>query len=389
MRLNSIQALRGIAAYLVLFYHIQAAELIASAEAGNPPESLLGIFRNGFAGVDLFFVISGFIMVYVTHDRPGGLSTVKEFMLARVFRIYPPWWLFAGLFAAYMIYQYGMPGDPKTLKAQDLGPIEYFVKSMLLMPLPATPILGVGWTLIHEMYFYIAFALILLTPARTRFAWVGVWGLLVISGAILGLSASHAYNLPTLIFAPLTLEFILGAFAAYVYMAGYRLMPWVFLLAGSALLVIDMAIQPYPNPFTLEWGRVLLFALPCTFIVYGAACLAHHFKGPVAGIMTHLGNWSFSLYLSHVFVLAGYQRVVPFIARELNLPAPIQAALTPGSVGIIDNLIMIITVSLGSTLLAAVTYHLFEQPTLRFLNSRFRKRQPDKDKAHLSETVAP
>lgn len=96
-RLYSIQALRGVAAFLVLIFHLNAI-----LYSGNKDTNQIGAFwANGFAGVDMFFVISGFIMVYVARDIVPGFKSSVRFLFFRVARIYPLWWFFASLMMVY------------------------------------------------------------------------------------------------------------------------------------------------------------------------------------------------------------------------------------------------------------------------------------------------
>ena len=105
-KLNSVQALRGLAALFVLIYHISQQQLHAigaiGASARTPTVDLWllsGPWNQGYAGVDLFFVISGFIMVYVTQKfaKNAGqkAADVAAFLYKRIVRIYPLWWVFA------------------------------------------------------------------------------------------------------------------------------------------------------------------------------------------------------------------------------------------------------------------------------------------------------
>ena len=86
--LNHVQALRGVAAFLVMLAHLYDSELKYS------PDQLLGRWTiYGNAGVDLFFLISGFIMVYVTSNRDRGVKPAFEFLFSRACRIYPLYWI--------------------------------------------------------------------------------------------------------------------------------------------------------------------------------------------------------------------------------------------------------------------------------------------------------
>jgi peptidoglycan/LPS O-acetylase OafA/YrhL len=104
MKLQSIQILRGIAALLVVIFHVRAQEMLAIGGNGLAEMPFLnGFVNNGFAGVDLFFVISGFIMVYVTDGVRPGIRSSLDFLFARATRIYPLWWFFSALMIAMMI----------------------------------------------------------------------------------------------------------------------------------------------------------------------------------------------------------------------------------------------------------------------------------------------
>ena len=85
-KLISVQALRGLAALLVVMFHISSMFRLN----GEPRSDALGAFWDrGFAGVDMFFVISGFIMVYVTRNLPQTVQAYQRFLWARLTRI---WW---------------------------------------------------------------------------------------------------------------------------------------------------------------------------------------------------------------------------------------------------------------------------------------------------------
>ena len=394
MRLDVIQALRGFAAYLVLIYHMRSVEETTSKDAGyNDPPVIDGIFENGYAGVDLFFVISGFIMVFVTARRPETLSTIKDFALARIFRIYPPWWLFATIMAIYMIMTHGVPVRPDLLAASEESSFSYLLKSYLLLPQENFPVLAVGWTLIHEMYFYFAFALILLAPRSLMPVWLVLWGLIVLGGALLGWSGRSAIDFPHLIFSPMTLEFIAGGLAAWLFVKGHNYFPAVCLGAGLIAMLACLQLHPYPTPFTLEWGRVLVFTLPCVLMVYGAAGVSGRVSGMTSKIWSALGDWSFAMYLSHILVIKTLERAMPVAANvlehKLGAPDAIVSAFRLGQPGIADNIVFIALALICATVFAGLIYHFFEQPALRFLN-RFRgRRESDKGKTRLIETTAP
>lgn len=394
MRLDLIQVLRALAAYLVVFFHLRELERSGVEAMGNQEAPLIGGgFHNGWLGVDLFFVISGFIMVYVTYSRPRQLNTVKDFLLARFFRIYPVWWLFMGLMAAYLYFAHGVPYDAEIVERMGNDGITHMISSFLLIPQPNFPVLSVGWTLVHEVWFYLVFCLLLLLPRKfMAFGLLG-WAAIVVLGSLAGFSSHQTSTYLQLATSPLTLEFIAGAAMALVFVNGVRLMPAVALGFSAVVFLAIIFTHPIPNAFTLEWGRVLVATLPCAFMVYGAACLSDKVKGPLNTVLRTLGDWSFSLYLCHIMVMAAVRTILPVLANKgedlLGLRSGSLDFFRLGTPGIADNIIYVIASVVGATVFAGLIYHLFEQPLLKFLNSRFRARQPDAEKARLSENVAP
>ena len=394
MRLQLIQALRAFAAYLVLLYHIRYMELGGAEEMGTGEMPLVSLpFTNGWAGVDLFFVISGFIMVYVTFSRPATLSTVKDFLLARVFRIYPAWWLFSGIMALFFLIRYGVPYDAEAVSQLNNSPINHIIRSIFLLPQINFPILGVGWTLIHEIWFYIVFAGLLLLPRKTLWVWLLVWALLVTAGALMGFSMPYSENYLTLAASPMTLEFIAGAFVGLLAAKGVTRFALPAAIIGAIGLLAVLFLHPTPTPFTLEWGRVLFLTLPSALLLYGAFGLEPYVKGKTLNVFSRLGDWSFALYLGHHFTIAAIREIGYILAAKgeplLGLETGSLNFLRLGAPGILDNLLYIPIAIILPTIIAALAYYFFEQPVLKFLNSRFRKRQPNKEKRDMLETTAP
>ncbi|MEZ5952820.1 MAG: acyltransferase [Hyphomonas sp.] len=272
MKLRSIQVLRGLAALLVVLFHIRSLEGLGIAGNGATEQTLTGgALTNGYAGVDLFFVISGFIMVYVTDGMRHGVKPAADFLFARATRIFPVWWAFAGFMTVYIFAAHGTEGF--GMASQGVPAVSYLVRSFLLQPQPAFPVLGVGWTLVHEMYFYIAFTLLMLLPRKWLPALIGVWGLTIIAGTLVGYAVPYAGTYRDLIFYPMTMEFILGAAAGLAVTSGLVWRAGVVTLGASLWLAVALCYQGMETEFTLKWGRVLWFGLPCAVLIYGVASL--------------------------------------------------------------------------------------------------------------------
>lgn len=382
-KLKSIQALRGIAALAVFFCHLFAIE---EAHAGRDAK-LTDLWINGAHGVDLFFVISGFIMVWVAADVGRGFGAAGTFLYSRVTRIYPLWWLFAGAMALFLLFFKGVPWDAARLDPKELDGTVHLIKSFLLWPQPEHPVLGVGWTLVHEMYFYVGFAaLILLLPARWRIFGILAWGAAVLFGALSGWSNTFGNNLIELIFYPMTLQFMAGALVGYAIKAGWTRHALLFTALGIGGLLIAFFELDRPTIASLlsalgseqpqlisPWRRTLLYGLSSAALIYGLVAMeAHRNLGRlIPKFMVDLGDWSYSLYLCHVLVISGVGRITYGVIDPDMFGAP---------------LIYLGLVTAATLTTSALTYHFFERPSIRFFRQWRPKPEPSRAE-HVSATV--
>lgn len=331
-RLDHVQALRGVAAFLVLIAHLTQVE---GRTATSP--MLPGQLEWGMMGVDLFFVISGFIMVFITRGlTEGGTRHVPEFLFARVSRIYPLYWVVSAALLLVWLIRPEMVFSSSTNDPQ-------WLNSLFLIPAYAYPLLEVGWTLVYEMMFYVIFALILLLPGRHR-----PWGLLLWAIVLIGGNLSGAQSLGATafhLFRSLSLEFLAGAATALIYLrvsgssaAGYGLV---------VIGVIGLGVWFFiGGPFEDEWPRVLRLTVPACALILGAAWLDRH-GATAPRFAVHLGDWSYSLYLTHILSLVLLGRL--WTLAELNdLPAPF----------------LIIALIVFSLVVAGLTYYLIERPLI-------------------------
>ena len=151
MKLRSIQALRGIAVLGVVAFHVALVEGKYSGGDRLLPDFL----RFGETGVDLFFVISGFVMVTVAQGRFGGTRELPRFLWSRITRIYPTYWFYFFITLAVFLVK------PEWVNASEENQAQ-LVTSFLLLPSEQLPLVMVGWSLIHELWFYLVFAGLLL-----------------------------------------------------------------------------------------------------------------------------------------------------------------------------------------------------------------------------------
>lgn len=348
MQLRSIQALRAIAALAVMFAHLYGVE---ARQSGDTP-LLSANWVAGVSGVDLFFVISGFIMVWVAGDTPPSLKNATKFLFARGMRIYPLWWLFAGAMALYYYAAYGLPWDADKLANFDVSGPEHLLKSLLLIPQDAYPVMALGWTLIHEMYFYLVFALLLLLPRAYRLPAMLIWGLIIVAAMSAQLTGFYANTLISLVLFPMTLEFLMGAGVAWALKAGWTHWRWPALLFGTIGLVWAAgAINFVEGSETLALERTLIYGPAFAFLVYAIVAfeLDRGLGRFIPDTLVRIGDWSYSLYLCHLLVISALGRLFfPVFGRD----------------GYIDNAAYLALSIAASLLVAGLTYRFFERPVL-------------------------
>ncbi len=372
MKLHSIQALRGVAVLLVFLFHVSAMESAALAAAGSPETPLVaGLWTNGYVGVDLFFVISGFIMVFVTGLVSPSAKTSAAFMFARIARIYPLWWIFAVLAMLAFWFSTGAPLNEERLALHGVSEGQHILSSLFLIPHPVYPVLSVGWTLIHEIYFYFVFAAFLLVPRRYLPGLLAVWAVIVAIGAYAGLSGPVATDVLSLIFHPMTLEFILGAFTGLLVVNGRRWKPGLIALIGTIWMIAALTLQGDNDAAMLGWGRVMWFAMPCALLVYGFASLDIAGRVKMPSALVDLGDWSYAFYLSHMLTLKSVEALSPMAADALEtsgIDAPvITGMLRIGSPGLADNLFFLVSGLMLAIIVSWLAYRFIEKPLLRQL----------------------
>jgi exopolysaccharide production protein ExoZ len=298
-RLSAIQSLRGWAAFMVFAAHCIGLQPMYCFTDGHWQRNAVEI---GAAGVDIFFVVSGFIMVHVTSRLENSWRSALRFLMERMGRIYPMYWIWLGI--AVIVYLLRPHWIYKTP-----GQMPHYWASFFLFPAANAPVLRVGWTLIHEVYFYIVFSIFLLAiPKKALVFALLIWAIAIVS-------LRHAFPEimhPAWVLAthPLTLEFIGGAFLGIWFSSGMR--PSGFpvrnlIAACLALPLFKMASLLLPWGMDSDWMRVIFAGFPAVMIVAAAAALEKQPGYRAPSWMVALGDMSYSLYLSHTMVIiVGY-----------------------------------------------------------------------------------
>lgn len=299
-RSDNLQVLRGVAALLVFGLHAMLIE----QKAGR------GVVLIGHAGwigsvaVDLFFALSGFIMISITTGRFQNRAYAARFWLERFFRVYPTYWVVSlPLLVVYLV-------KPGIVNASQGGQVNVLA-SFLLLPQTILPLLSVGWTLVHEMYFYLVFTVaVAVLPERWRAHMLMLWAMAVLVLGYGWQSPTHPAWL-TLVLDPLTLDFIAGGLAALMVPRLQEAGAWLgrsLVLAGVLGFVFMLWVVPQAldTIFLNRWLRVLVCAIPCSLLILGAVLSDK--PGQRMPWLKHpllkIGDLSYSFYLVHLLVLS-------------------------------------------------------------------------------------
>lgn len=340
----SIQYLRGVAAIMVALHHAWAQ--FPRVHAWFPTEV-------GSTGVDIFFVISGFVMTYTTGRRPIGAG---EFLLKRVVRIVPLYWLLTLVTAAMLL---AAPG----LVQRSVFELSSLVMSLLFIPHwnPAdhgsfSPMLKLGWTLNFEMMFYLVFSLFLTLGLKLRIALIA---LIFVGFVALRQVLGDGWGVVAVYGSPMVFEFLFGCLLGMLELRGSlskcsRATSIMFVVGGAFALFHGAKWVLY------DW-RVLTCGIPALFIVAGFAALerggARFSKN---GLLALLGDASYSIYLSHLYAVVFFRIVWTKLGLPVDtLPTALAFLAACATVG----------VSTG-----VAVYFLIERPMTRGLNAFIRAR---------------
>jgi peptidoglycan/LPS O-acetylase OafA/YrhL len=287
--LEGIQLLRGLAAILVVLFHV------ASKQRGDYGLSLpiLGSFASfGYSGVDLFFVLSGFVIAWITWPSHTVPSQVPRFLLKRVVRIFPTFWIVwiisAIVFVGYL-----------NVEFYRVRPGSIFLNmcsSMLLLNPSIHTIIPQAWTLSWELLFYAIFSVFLVSPRR--------------------------WFLPGLLLIPLDdfcLHFIAGGLVGFAVREYPARRPFPFIAAGIiswAIVMLGMAIGYLHAPTPLS--RFGYFGTASAVLVYGLSSLDLRSPPSYPRPLLFLGDASYCIYLIHITVIFAMQSRIPHIFSHLG-----------------------------------------------------------------------
>ena len=325
-RIDFIQALRGIAAAMVMLYHLHTT--LAGTRFGDVGATL---FNSGAAGVDLFFVISGFIMVHTTRRADGSPRYAAEFLAKRIARVWPVYAIATLVFSCALDLLVGQITVDQGWRSLARA-LVFYPHSSLGAPFFRYQPLFVGWSLGYEVWFYLLFAASLLAGRWRWPAFAALFGAFVIAIPLAVTGDVHAdayvnYALPGALLRlaanPMMWDFIAGIAIALVYHSRFairsRLACWLCVAAAVAGEAWVLATGYRAGQGPTNW-------MPGLAIVVLVLAIANKPR-PIAvpRWLVWLGDVSFSLYLVHPFASYLLPKLVFALTR-----ASIAHAITTG-----------------------------------------------------------
>ncbi len=337
-RLGGIEVCRGAAATLVVLCHV-ARHL---DKAGGAP-MLQAVLASGHAGVDFFFVISGFIILFVHHADVANASLLARYAARRTTRLLPTYWVALALTLALAIA--GGHAPP---------PLADLVWSVSLLPSDRPMLLGIAWTLQFEVLFYILFAVLIVSRGvgvTALAAWLAVACLSAVTGW-------RAGWLPHQFVEPYAFEFFLGMAAAHLLKRLTIPCPRAVMVIGVALFAVALAAE---DAGLLDgYGGVarLAYGVPAALAVLGIAEADRRGRLRVPAALSALGGASYSIYLFQFVFIGSVWQILRATRLDRTMPAGV----------------MFIVLSLAAIGGGVAMSGMVERPLLRLLRRPWRVR---------------
>jgi exopolysaccharide production protein ExoZ len=333
-KFDGIQSLRFVAALLVVVTH-------STFYAGERLDHRIQIWQFGTVGVDIFFVISGFVMMISTGGLVGTKDGWKFFGMRRLVRIVPIYWI------ATTVKLLTLIAIPSAVLHAQLEP-EKTILSYLFLPSRnfeghVEPLLGVGWTLTFEMFFYFVFTIALLVRANP------IWFCgIVLSLCALGNIVRPDEWVPALVYLnPIVLYFLVGMIVGQWMKDGSigRLLAWMSYVV-ALWLVIPLADGEFSGADVSLLIRHISVAVLIIAVIAGEPWIGGRAPRPV----TYMGDASYSLYLYHPLIAP----IVPVALGMIGL-----------RIGGLSVVLSIVAALIG----AALIFRFVERPITRYLQA--------------------
>jgi len=359
-RFDVLDALRGLCALLVVFFHLPVSSHL------HP----LALFRHGYLFVDFFFVLSGFVIAHAYGGRLGSVKDLGPFLIKRLGRVWPLHAVMLVAFVGLELCRLWFHFDAATPFARDRSVEAIFTNLLLIQSFNIHPYLtwnGPAWSISVEMGAYVVFAAIMVLAPR-RFTAISL--LLIVAGALIVLTQSTRFMNTTYNFGfpRAVYGFFLGCLVHRIWL----MKPPTFapVVAGWLQLICLVVVGAYVSYAQGPWT----VAAPLFFAV--SIWIFAEERGLVSRIlsvrpMLALGHWSYSIYMVHMFVIT----IMLILARKLQI-MPDGRRIDFGSLWLNDLFALaVIGLIIG---LSVLTYRLVEIPGRDAVNAWLARRKAAK-----------
>jgi peptidoglycan/LPS O-acetylase OafA/YrhL len=338
-KLNLLQVYRGIAAVLVVMVHLSQMTVKRLDQV-----AFFNLFQAGWSGVDYFFVLSGFIMVYVHRSALGKKDQLKSFLVKRAVRIYPVYWIITlTVWCLFLVI-------PAFANNQDIS-LGKVIASLLLIPQKDKFILEVGWTLTYEIYFYLLFSIAIWLKPKHSVPILSGWLLVTILHYRKIVNFPDEFVLLETVFGEMNLELVLGCLAAYIVIkynnniSKYR---WIlFGIANLGYVILEM-LAAWGK---LGFGRIPTFGVLAALLIIAASSIDLKDSPKIPYLLILLGDASYSIFLTHIPVISAITKIL----QNANLGKYFDGFFAPA-------LLAVFAVVFG-----CIFYSLIEKPLTVFL----------------------
>jgi exopolysaccharide production protein ExoZ len=294
-KVDTLQGMRAIAALAVAFYHTHV--ILSMPEYGGL-DVLAATSGFGWLGVNFFFVLSGFIILFAHGKEIGKPQTIRNYFWRRFVRVYPVYWIFLSLFIVAAMKGFG------SHDIQFSGKQMFSVYSLFpVMNAPPLP-LKVAWTLMIEVKFYLVFA-VLLASRRVGVAVMLLWALAIVARNCMAPPPDFAEIWPDYgMLSIWNLYFLCGMLACLAIPQIPSVLGPIVLAAGVALVIYTASDAP-GQEFAMRMPPLLTkFAIAFGMVIAGAVICERRYNWRLPKLALLLGDASYSIYLVHSAVLS-------------------------------------------------------------------------------------
>lgn len=299
---------------LVVLVH--ASAMLAPAKyLGEMP--LWGLFKFGHAGVDYFFVLSGFIIYFIHAHELGQRDRLALYWQKRFVRIYPVYWVVLAGYGVLLAIS-PTPGLTERIPA-------VVASAVVLYPHSLGPVLGVAWSLSHEILFYLMFSALFISRTWGR-ALLLVWGVLIVFNVLTKTFTDPFFG--GFVLRMFNAHFFLGLLVAHAVRCWPVRAPARVLWSGVLVFFGAGLLESWGPAMPMEWPPLhLAYGVGAAAMLYGLVTLEQAGRLVVPAWAVTLGSASYSIYLLHTIVLVLLQQVLLLLKPHVALPATVVLVL--------------------------------------------------------------